>query len=48
MSSFIIYSSPKLIRAMESRKMRWAGHIAWKELDEKFRERFYQKSYTER
>jgi hypothetical protein len=24
-----LYSSPSLIRIIKSRRMRWAGHVAW-------------------
>jgi hypothetical protein len=26
--SFVLYSSPNIIRVIKSRRMRWAGHVA--------------------
>jgi hypothetical protein len=30
-----LYSSPNIVRVIKSRKMRWAGHVAWKRVVER-------------
>jgi len=29
----MIYCSPSIVRVIKSRRMRWAGHVAWEGMD---------------